>query len=986
MLTRIKEKLSKLKNPRILPVIVLVVILVAVASGYLFSVYGGKIVYKFRGESDAKFLAVLTARIDNESAPNSINIRFNHPMDPHQVSHYASLTPPIQGEWTVDEYDSKLVSYKFKEPYKGSVIAVTIKQGLTSLNHRTLLNDYVATFDLSKKTQYEQYSRVKSFSVGELIPLTKPASEVNIYKSNAYTLLEFLIYKMRDKEVRGNKYDGEYINESSAHASYDKVQNVKTDEANNTISLEPGVYYVENDLSKPYFFVVSSFGVAFRQDDQQVVLGAFDLKTGKKLDSSVNIGLYNLEDKVTLLRDFNYQDLKSYSFVYPQKLDAVLGIYNDEVAFVPVELPTSMADIQVYSNLDNDAKIFVYTDRPIYKPGDKIYIRGIVRQDSDALYKIPITGTPVELTIYYENNKQEKVTVKTDEYGIFYTYFTLPLDMKSSYSYISATVQLADETTKRYANAVFEVFNYTKPEFEIKTSVEKSEYLRSDILKFTISGNYFDNKPLIGKEVEYTVYTDNYYEVEKAVYNKNFNITSQGGMCGGGGFGDYFGSEYQKGKVTLDSSGNSILEVKPEDKSILSQKITLVAKVVDANKNEIVSAANTIVHAGELNIFFIPSSDKYVWGEEMVVPFYSEHLNGEKMKNTSFEYSLENYDYTRGSNEKIVISSGSVFTDENGKGVVRFVIPQSAVIGNKQLVLSTKDSQGNTVQNQKFIAILTQKERDEAESSYWSGIAQTYLRITSSQNSFKVNDKVSLSIDSPQELDVLYTLERGRIYESRYLHLNKGTNTLEIDVREELSPSITAVFTFFIDGKYHTEGLALNVPAMHKLLQVDVKSDRATYDPSETAELLITTKDANGLPVSAQLSVGIVDKAIYALRESATPLLHSSFYYFRPRRTNASSSLTWLSLWEGGGGGGGGGGGVGSEADILYWNPILKTDSNGEARIKVPLLGHETIWKVQVIGSTINSDMGQADTEFSVSSQVQGVSTSSQKPILRRRY
>ena len=162
------------------------------------------------------------------------------------------------------------------------------------------------------------------------------------------------------------------------------------------------------------------------------------------------------------------------------------------------------------------------------------------------------------------------------------------------------------------------------------------------------------------------------------------------------------------------------------------------------------------------------------------------------------------------------------------------------------------------------------------------------------------------------------------------------------------------------EGKYRTEGLSLNAPAMHRLLQIGLEPDKTVYSPNETAQLKLTTRDANGAPVAAQLSLGIVDKAIYALRKSATPPIHSSFYYFRPRRTNASSSLTQMGDLGGGGGGGGGGAGLGNAADVLYWDPNVRTDATGETTISVPFLGYQTMWKALVLGSTTRSEFGQA--------------------------
>lgn len=977
-------------RPALFLVISLIIIL------YFFNLYSklsnGENPYQNLFTYTSKVLLVFDARLDNKNTPQAVIMRFNYPVSVHELSHKFSISPNIPGKLVADSNEKNVVYYKFTTPYtETTTIGIFITQGLVSENHKTLLNDfetYLTRKPIDENTTNYSYQmpneRVQSYTVGKPIPIQYDALHTRIYRSNANELLKFLTYTSDTKE-RGSIYSGEYIHNALPYFESQLIKNVKVDKKNESIYLDPGVYYVMNNRG-PYFIIVSRFGVTFRQDDKKVIFGVFDVEKGNKINDRVVFGLYNLKDSVNLLTNHVYSEAENtIPLEYPTKLDAVIGIYHDEVVFVPVEILNSNADINVSSNLDTDYQIFLYTDRPIYKPGDTVFVSGVVRQDSDSMYQLPPTGSTVYLSAYsYDassNSKTTRFLTTVNEYGAFSTNFKLPAESESQYSYVQASLNPPDDSGyyRSSTMADFEVLKYTKPSFEIKTSVNNSEYLRSEKVQFKISGNYFNNKPLTQKEVAYTIYTDNYYEVEKAVYNKNFNVSSPGGMCGVGGFTDYYGTEYKKGHVKLTDQGEAVVEISLDKDTLLSQKFTLLATATDG-ENEIVSAVNTIVHASEQNIFFIPSSENYTINEEVVVPFYIEKLNGDKSTNLAVSYKLIDYDYNERNKDEQIVTSGTVTTDEQGRGIVRFTFPKNTVPGNRQLVLNAKDAKNNPVENQKNIYIYESREAMNRDS-YSNRISQTYLSITSSQNSFTVNDTVNLTINSPKDLDALVTFERGRIYNPRFIHLHKGQNALQFPVSDQLSPSITVVFSFFIDGEYFTEGLALNVPAMHKLLNIQLSSNKKMYTPNETAELTIKTTDAQGTPVAAQMSLGVIDKAIYALRKSATPPIHSSFYYFRPRSTNASSSLTGIGFQGGkGGGGGGGGGGAGSSTDVLYWDPNVKTDSNGDATVRVPLLGHTTTWKAQILGSTTTSDVGQADLDFVVTSQVQGVKTNVQKP------
>lgn len=967
-IARLTQKVKE--QPRILLFAVLILVDVFLGLWY-FGAFDKLATQQFGQEAGYldKSLRVLSAQIGDGPLPSQVTVQFNYPVDIHSLDHTATFAPNVDGSWEALNESKTTFIYKFDKKFKGTYFSIQINNELMSLDGRRMVREFSQYFNIASNAQYSD-ARVKSFAQGQPIPFIYTENEVSVYKSDAQKLLEYLTYKHTGNNERGSKYEGQFVEKYIEHQESQKITNLAVDIEKNTISLDPGIYFVDDNTSTPYFIVVNTFGAVLRQDDKKIVFGAFNLDTGAKLEGTVTFGLYNLNQKVTRIKDFIYSETNdTVSFAYPDRLDAVIGIYKDEVFFIPVEVYTSSADIKVSSNLETDSQIFLYTDRPIYKPGDTVFVKGIVRLDSDSLYKVPAQGSKVYLQLLKNSNSQTKPiqVVTTDEFGSFNAHFVLPKDYVGEYSDITADLKPLTETNYGSTYANFSVVRYSKPEFEIKTNVEKPEYLQSESLTFNISGNYFDNKPLANKTIKYEMYSDVFYEVEKAVYNQNFNISADG-MCGGGGLEDYFGRKYTTGTVTLDDSGRAVVQTPWDKESNTSQKITLIAKITDTNNNELISAVNTIVHASTFNIFFIPSAENYNQGEEVIAPFYAENLTGEKVTNKEFSYKLIEYTYNNQEKKETVVLEGQTNTDSTGKGIVRFTLPNKKSTGYAELILSAADSGGNVSRKQKNITIVDPELKESVYNSYWgSGISQTYLKIQSNKNSFVVGDTVSLNINSPKEVDVLFSLERGRIYEQRHLHLQKGDNTVEFKISPELSPSITAVFSFFSEGNYYTEGLSLNIPAMHKLLSIDLALDKKQYTTSDqNAELKISARDADGYPVVTQMSVGVVDKAIYTLRESATPKIHTAYYYFRPRRTNASSSLTRLGFFEGGGGGGGGGESLGKAADVLYWNPNLRTDSSGNATISIPLLGQQTIWKVQVLGSTVNAEVGQAHTEFTV--------------------
>ncbi len=941
------------------------------------------------------------------SLPENIVITFSLPVDAHTMSHFVAISPDIEGSFS--QRSDAVVVFTPTVPFaRGGRYDVLIKKDLVSIGGQKLQQDYSSFFTTSLADNTIQFvidniaGRLLQFQANKSLQIKVNKADnltskvtYKLYNSSETELLAFLSYE-RDKKIQVDstytRTEDTYFNQSVPHSTFQFIKDIDEADSKLSLTINPGIYYLEalGLDQKPIgttFLIANTTGITLRQDDNKLQLTAMDLPTNKELTESVTARLYNLASNPTVLAEIPFTGSIQTPWAIEKRIDLILAKRQNETLVIPLQIPLSQADLRAVNNLDKTYKVFVYTDRPIYKPGDTVFVRGLARIDSDALYGIPPAGAVLKIQKDY--NDKNPISVATDEHGNFWTSFVLPAASgtptpTSQYDYpsdqtMSLTVSGDAKQSDRWGNVVtygsawYSVASYTKPSFDITVSVDHEELNRPEIPTFTIKAKNFDGTAHSGVDLAYEFFEEDFFEVEKTVYNQNFNVSKLGGMCGGGIsiWEDYFGGSKGKGSIKLDASGQARV---PLDKKILdtmktSKRITLVASTKDDQGNKIQGAKTATIHAANLALFFLPSSNRYTFGQEMVVPFYAEDLSGSKKANTSFSYKLWTSTYNNNVTNEDIKTSGTVSTDENGRGIIRYQLPTDTRKSvSFTLTLEGKDEQESSVFTDKYLTIT---DTSDQENSYWekSSTTQTYLKISSSKNSFIVGDTMTLAVTSPIDLDALMTLERGRIYNPQIIHLSKGENTIQIPVNSDLSPSVTIVFSFFAGGSYRSEGLALNVPAMHKLLDISISSDKPVYAPLETAHLTIKTLDnATKSPLPAQLSLAVVDRAIFALRKSATPPIHSTLYAFRDRSTTSSSSQTLIGtfLWGGGGGGGGGGDSSSKLTDTLYWNPNLSTDGSGIAIVDVPLGNIITTWRAMAIGATDDSHAGQSSLDFLV--------------------
>ncbi len=96
---------------------------------------------------------------------------------------------------------------------------------------------------------------------------------------------------------------------------------------------------------------------------------------------------------------------------------------------------------------------------------------------------------------------------------------------------------------------------------------------------------------------------------------------------------------------------------------------------------------------------------------------------------------------------------------------------------------------------------------------------------------------------------------------------NYLTNEARVPVSNSFAPNITFSVLYTRNGQYSFQiALSSAVPQ----LDIRAKTDKTHYQPGELVNVELTSL-LKGKPVSAQLTVGVVDEMIYALQPEIAP-------------------------------------------------------------------------------------------------------------------
>src|ERR1019366_8115541 len=143
---------------------------------------------------------------------------------------------------------------------------------------------------------------------------------------------------------------------------------------------------------------------------------------------------------------------------------------------------------------------YIYTDRPVYRPGHTVHFKGIVRQRGAAAYTVP-AGKPFAVEIQDAEQKPVyRKTLTATASGSIRDDFELPAS--AALGSYSIEVHSGDDTM----SGSFEVEEYKKPEYEVRVTAAKARILQGENAQAVIDSRYYFGEPVAGAAVKYAVY------------------------------------------------------------------------------------------------------------------------------------------------------------------------------------------------------------------------------------------------------------------------------------------------------------------------------------------------------------------------------------------------------------------------------------------------------------------------------------------------
>lgn len=606
---------------------------------------------------------------------------------------------------------------------------------------------------------------------------------------------------------------------------------------------------------------------------------------------------------------------------------------------------------------------YIYTDRPVYRPGHTAQFKGILRVGAGGGYLVP-AGRQVNVAINDPDQKavyQKTLTASAN--GTVQDSFNIA----SNAALGSYAIEVKPAGTDDYIGGNFEVQEYKKPEYEVRVTSSKARVLQGETVQAVIDARYYFGEPVANAKVKYSVYRSRYW----------FPLWYEPDDDEGGGDAEPPGDDSDEGDQlsdvdgVLDADGKLTIsfETKPSEHK-WDFRYRIEARVTDAANREISGSGWVTATYGSFVLNVQPDRYFHQPGTRGAFKIEARDYDSKPVQ-SKVHVELVKWNW-RDPSKRAVKSSTDVATGSDGTATADLAIPADG--GSYRVIASARTPEGRDIEQSSYLWIAGRGEMD------FGGERKT-VEIVPDKKRYRPGDTARLLIVTGRaNTPVLVSVEGRDLRSQQIIRSKDSTAVFEVPVTVEDEPGFFVSAQFVRGGELYQGVKRIKVPPEEHKLNVKMATDKAQYQPGAPATYTLDVTDSAGKPVPrAEFSLGVVDEAIYAIRRDSTPDIVNHFfgtswnivyttssfeYYFTgeagKRRMRLASLRPPSKLAQ-----------LKPEREVrpkvrkvfpdtAFWAPAVVTDANGRATARVTFPDTLTTWRATARGVTADTKVGAA--------------------------
>jgi uncharacterized protein YfaS (alpha-2-macroglobulin family) len=584
----------------------------------------------------------------------------------------------------------------------------------------------------------------------------------------------------------------------------------------------PGAYVVkvtdEKSLQATTLVMGNDLDAIVKTSQSQALVFAQDMKTGKgRAGARVLVS----EGSQILLEGKTGEDgvlLKNWDKPRsPKSALKYLVLDGPEAAGTGLEISERVAQ-------GLTARTYLYTDRPAYRPGQTVQLRGVVREVVEGQYAAPAHARYQLEVTDSRGRRLIRRDVTLSEFGTF----QLDLALDASAPVGDYRVRLFQPGKSDFTGG-FAVQAYQLRKIDLAVQPARTVYFRGETVKAEVIARSQYGQPLAQREVVVHL------------------------------------PDGQNVRGRTDRDGKFAVEF-PTDGFAEEQTLRIVAELP---QDGVAAQANVGLALLAFRIDLHTQRDVYLDGEGFPLRITTLDAQGEPTAQTLSVAVLKRTTKAGQVTEREVSRSEAKTDGKTGLATVPIrVVDEDG--GEYRIRVAGTDQFGNSVTTGRVLTISGKKD-------------ETRLRLLSDRVQYKVGETAEVRLHSRTSAGTaLLAWEADRILKYQILSLREGDNVLSWDVDSSQFPNFTLAAARMHKAELDEASLNLEV---ERDLRITIAPTKPKVGPGEEIEVEVSAADQLGRPVAAEFSLALVDRAL--LRQFADKLPPIGRFFHNQERTGA---------------------------------------------------------------------------------------------------
>ncbi len=645
--------------------------------------------------------------------------------------------------------------------------------------------------------------------------------------------------------------------------------------------------------------------------------------------------------------------------------------YGDDAA--PVEVDRN------YDVLKKDGLGLVFADRGIYRPGDAVHVKGILRVLQAGELRMPTGDVQVKIT---DPESKAVVTqmVALTRYGTFTLDAVVPKMARLGQFAIAAAVPRG----MTYAVGFFLVAEYRAPQFRVDVQVASAALTAGDELNGTVIARYLFGGAMDGAQAQWSAArtTEDFAPPKNEGFRFGRNTWNWDDHAPA-----HDNGLFASGQGLIGRDGTlSVKAGKVDAPGDRAARYTLEAEVSDVSRQRVAGRASVLVHPAAYYVGLGATSSFAKAGEALTVPVIAVAPDGHRVAaKVQVTALLRSWHSVRKRGVNGIYQSLSEAVEEKAAACEVQAGQDCKLLLTKpgfyNLRAESRDAKGRLA--------LTTAGVYAVGSGFaaWQVSDSLKVEVVPDKPSYEVGETAHLLIKSPYpSCRALVSLEREGVADARVVALTGTAATIDVPIREEHVPNVFAG-VILVRERVKEGGLEpgddpgrpsmrigyanLRVGTATKRLHVSVSTPKQEYRPREKVPVDVVVQGAQ-----AEVQLYAVDEAVLRLTGYQLPDPVAAMFPEHALSVVVGEPLPRLVRRQKFGEKGevqpGGGGGLGPPGEMrskfvttVLWQ-TLQTSADGKAHAEIELPDNLTTFRILAVAATEKDRFGAGQTEVRV--------------------